>query len=95
MLQENCDSETVSNETDPGDSRLSSLASLTVPVFAMDAVNHYNRKCVIFKSVVQQWGDRWEAVTEVCNFMNGNLRRRGCLHMGGGGLQKTTKNASK
>lgn len=67
MLQENCDSETVSNETDPGDSLLSSPASLTAPVPAMDGVNHYNWNCVIFKSIVQQWGGRWEAVTEVRN----------------------------
>lgn len=39
---ENCDSETVSNETDPGDSLLSALASLTALVSAMDGANRYN-----------------------------------------------------
>ena len=50
---ENCDSETVSNETDPGDSPLSSLGSLAVST--MDAANRYNGNCVILKSSMQQW----------------------------------------
>lgn len=62
---ENCDSETVSNEKDPGDSLLSALASLTAPVSAMDGVNHYNWNCVVFEIIVSQRGGRWEAVTEV------------------------------
>lgn len=68
---ENCDSETVSNETDPGDSLLSSLASLTALVSTMDGANRYNWNCVIFKPILQLWGGRWEAVTEVHNFMKG------------------------
>lgn len=40
LILENCDSETVSNETDPGDSLLTSLASLALST--MDAANRYD-----------------------------------------------------
>lgn len=46
-----------------------SLASLTALVSAMDGANRYDRNCVIFKMVVQQWEGRWEAV--IRNFMEG------------------------
>lgn len=40
LILENCDSEAVSNETDPGDSLLTSLTSLALST--MDAANRYN-----------------------------------------------------
>ena len=70
---ENCDSETVSNETDPGDSLHSALASLSALVSAMDRANRYN--CVIFKIVVQPWWGRWEAVTESVQFCEASFTK--------------------
>lgn len=58
---DNCDRETSSNETDPGDSLLSSLALLTAVAVPMDGAKCYDWKRVILKPIelppqtMRQW----------------------------------------